>query len=421
MPSTPQRSRLPLAGLVAAHGVSLTGNMITLIALPLYVLAETGSAVATGVTGAAASVPVVLGGAFGGVLVDRVGYRRASVVADVAGGVSIGLVPLLDATVGLSFPALLVLVVVAGLLDTPGEMARSALLPATAELAGTPLERAVGLFEAVERGARLLGAPLAGMAVALLGPLTVLVLDAATFGVSAVIVARAVPAALGALVADGSEGGYWRQLRQGLIFTVQDPLLRALVLLVLFTNMFDAAKSTVLLPVYADRELGGAVAFGLLVGAMAGGAVVGSLTFSALGHRLPRRGTFVLAFAVAGGPPYFALAAGLPLPALLGVTLLSGLAAGTINPIIGAVKLERVPAGMRGRVYGLIGAGAWAAMPVGSLLGGVAAEQAGLRTTLVVVGVTYVLLVLTPLLGGPWRELRRPEPEPARPPVRVGE
>src|SRR4051812_12915833 len=104
------RSRLPLVALVAAHGISLTGNVLTLIALPLFVLAETGSAAATGLTGAAATVPVVLGGAFGGALVDRLGYRRASVLADLASGVSIGLVPLLDATVGLPFPALLALV-----------------------------------------------------------------------------------------------------------------------------------------------------------------------------------------------------------------------------------------------------------------------------------------------------------------------
>jgi MFS family permease len=77
--------------------------------------------------------------------------------------------------------------------------------------------------------------------------------------------------------------------------------------------------------------------------------------------------------------------------------------------VIGAVELERVPPAMRGRVYGLIGAGAWAAMPLGSLLAGVAVERAGLRPTLVAVGTAYVVVTLTPLLGGPWRELdRRP-------------
>ena len=82
----------PLAGLLTAHTVSLTGNMLTLIALPLYVLAKTGSPAATGLAGAFATAPVVLGGAFGGVRVDRIGYRRASLLADLVSGVTVAAV-----------------------------------------------------------------------------------------------------------------------------------------------------------------------------------------------------------------------------------------------------------------------------------------------------------------------------------------
>lgn len=411
------RQRWPLAGLLAGHVVSLTGNMLTLIALPLYVLAETGSAAATGIAGFFATLPVVIGGPFGGVLVDRVGYRRASVVADVVSGVTIATIPLLDAAVGLPFWALLALVFASGLLDTPGQTARSALLPDVAATARVPLERAVGMFEAAERAARLVGAPLAGFLVALLGPLTVLAVDAATFAVSAVLVAALVPRPAGhsarrpdddtSGTAELPQRGYWRELGEGLRFTGREPLLRAVVLLVLVTNFFDAAKTSVLLPVYAQRELGGAVALGLLVGAMGGGALIGSLGFGAIGYRLPRRATFVTAFALAGGPPAFALAAGLPLPALVVVTALAGFAAGAINPIIGVVKLERVPPGMRARVYGLVNAGAWAAMPLGALTAGFAAEQFGVTATLFALGCAYILVTLTPLLGGPWRDMNR--------------
>ncbi|MEW2328034.1 MFS transporter [Micromonospora chersina] len=412
----------PLAGLLAAHTVSLTGNMLTLIALPLYVLAETGSPAATGLAGAFATAPVVLGGAFGGVLVDRIGYRRASVLADLVSGVTVAAVPLLHATVGLPFPALLGLVFVSGLLDTPGQTARIALLPEAATAAGVPIERAIGWFEATERGSRLIGAPVAGLLVSALGALPVLAVDAVTFAVSALAVAVLVPASLRpSAAADAPSAGYWRDFAAGLRFLAREPLLRAMVLLVLVTNLFDATKSNVLMPVVAARDLGGAAAFGLLVGAMGGGALVGSLVFSAIGHRLPRRATFVTAFAVAGAPPFWALAAAPPLPVIAAVCVVSGLAAGAINPLIGAVKLERVPATMRARVYGVIGAGAWAAMPVGALGAGLAADRFGTTATLVAVGAGYLLVVLTPLLGGPWRDLRRPapaeQPEPARSPT----
>ncbi|MET7804761.1 MFS transporter [Micromonospora chersina] len=409
----------PLAGLLTAHTVSLTGNMLTLIALPLYVLAETGSPAATGLAGAFATAPVVLGGAFGGVLVDRIGYRRASVLADLVSGVTVAAVPLLHATVGLPFPALLGLVFVSGLLDTPGQTARTALLPEAAAAAGVPIERALGWLGATERGARLVGAPVAGLLVSALGALPVLAVDAATFAVSALVVTALVPASLRPSADhDAPSAGYWRDLSAGLRFLAREPLLRAMVLLVLVTNLFDATKSNVLMPVVATRDLGGATAFGVLVGAMGGGALVGSLLFSAVGHRLPRRATFVTAFAICGAPPFWALAAAPPLPVIAAVCVVSGLAAGAINPLIGAVELERIPATMRARVYGVIGAGAWAAMPVGALGAGLAADRFGTTATLVAVGAGYLLVVLTPLLGGPWRDLRRPAPPEQAPPAR---
>ncbi|MFF0722554.1 MFS transporter [Micromonospora sp. NPDC003816] len=409
-------TRVPLVGLLVGHTVSLTGNMLTIIALPFYVLAETGSPVATGITGAVATAPIVLGGALGGVLVDRIGYRRASVLADLVSCLTVAAIPLLHATVGLPFWALLALVFLSGLLDTPGQTARVALLPEAAIAAGLPTERAIGWFEATERGARLLGAPVAGLLVATLGALPVLVLDAATFVLSAVVVAVLVPANLqpGAdEPATGDATGYWRQFAAGVRFLLTEPLLRVLVLLVLVTNFFDATKTNVLLPVVAHRDLGGAAALGLLVGAMGGGALAGSLLFSAVGHRLPRRATFVVAFAVAGPPPFLAMAAGLPLPGLLAVFATAGFAAGAINPMIGAIKLERVPVRMRARVYGVIGAGAWAAIPLGALGAGFASEHLGTTTTLVAVGAGYLLVVLTPLLGGPWRNMGR-LPTPTR-------
>jgi MFS family permease len=402
-------ARRPLLALLAAHAVSSTGNVLTVVALPLYVLMTTGSAAQTGVTGFFATLPIVLGGTFGGVLVDRLGYRRSSVLGDLVSGATIGLVPLIDSTVGLPFPALLALVFLSGLLDTPGQTARTALLPDAAEAAGMPLERAVGLLEATERGARMLGAPLAGLGVALLGPLSVLAVDALSFGISALLVARLVPAALDRRTdPEPMPRGYWHELADGLRFVAREPLLRAIVVLVLLTNLLDAAKTTVLLPVYADRALGGGAAFGLLVGVFAAGALLGNLSYGAVGHRLPRRLVFVVAFALAGGPPTLAMAAALPLAGLVAVVAVSGFCAGAINPIIGVVKLERVPPGMRARVYGLIQAGCWAAVPLGSLLAGLAVEHVGLRPTLVATGSVYVAITLTPLLGGPWRGMDRP-------------
>ncbi|GAB3252604.1 MFS transporter [Kineosporia babensis] len=409
-----QGSSKSLYALYFAHTVSLTGNMITLIALPLYVLERTGSASATGVAGVVATLPIVLGGVFGGTIVDKLGYRRASILTDLLGGFFVALVPLLHVTIGLPLWAVFALVFVGSLIDAPGQTARRALLPDVAETAGVPLERAVGWMEATERAGRLLGAPLAGFLVVSLGALEAMFVDTATFLISASLVTLLVKgkSRTGDVCAPEESAdpeGYWQGLRAGLAWVVQDRLMRAIVLLVVVTNLFDAAGSAVLMPVYADRELGGAVALGLLVGAMGGGALLGSLLFGAVGHHLPRRPTMVIAFTLAGGPVFLGLAAGLPLPALLVFKFLAGFCAGAINPILGTVMLERIPPQMRARAFGLVNAGCWAGMPVGSLAAGFAVDHLGLTSTLVAVGICYIVVTLQPARGGAWTEMDRPD------------
>ena len=409
-----------LSVLLAAHAISQTGNVITTFAIPFYVLGLGGSGVEVGIAAFFSTVPIVVGGALGGVVVDRVGHRRAAIVADTISGVTVLAIPVLALTVGLPFWALLLLVFAGGLLDTPGQTARRVMLPRLTEQAGIPLERSVGLLDGSDRLARLIGATLAGLLVALMGPTAALFVNAATFVASAlltwafVVAAPVAPADNAPTDANGPDepSGYWRDLAVGLRFVIRDPLMRLIVALVLITNLMDAARGSSLLPLYANDRLGGAAALGLLVAVMGGCALLGNVGFGFVAHRVGRRVTLVVCFALAGGPPSAAFALGAPLPALVAATALGGLAAGAINPILGAVQLERVPEHMRGRVFGLVNAGAWAGVPFGALLGGIAADTIGVNWAFGIIAVAYTLVTLTPLLGGSWRQMER-QPSPS--------
>jgi MFS family permease len=444
-PGSPTRasraSRTALSALVAAHAISQTGNVVTAFAVPFYVLALGGSGVEIGVAAAFATAPVIIGGPLGGVVVDRVGHRRAAIVADVVSGASVLAMPVLALTVGLPFWALLALVFVAGLLDTPGQTARRVMLPGLTERAGIRIERSVGLLDGSERFAKLIGASLAGLLVAAVGPVPSLFVNAATFAVSAVLTWALVPGPdpsrdgsassasprTAAPAGEGPEGpeapgsrsrdrtgsteppraSYWQDLAEGARFVVRDPLMRLIVALVLVTNLLDAARGSTLLPLYANDRLGGAAALGLLVATMGGCALLGNVVFGFVAHRVPRRVTFAVCFALAGGPSSLAFALGAPLPVLVAATALSGLAAGSLNPILATVELERVPEHLRGRVFGLLNAGAWAGVPFGALLGGVAADTIGLTVAFGIVAAVYVAVTLTPLAGGSWRLMER--------------
>jgi MFS family permease len=70
----------PVVALLAANAISLTGNTLTALAIPWFVLITTGSAARTGVVAFAQMAPIVLASFFGGALVDRVVNKRLSIV-----------------------------------------------------------------------------------------------------------------------------------------------------------------------------------------------------------------------------------------------------------------------------------------------------------------------------------------------------
>ena len=403
------KNSLPLISLFTANAISLVGNVLSAIAIPWFVLQTTGSATQTGITGFFTVLPVVLAGLFGGTLVDRLGYKRTSIIADIASGVTTALIPLLYFTVGLEFWQLMVLVFLGALLDAPGSTARAALVPELAEMAHMPIERATSLIHIIERSARMIGAPLSGLLIALVGTENVLWLNAASFFISAGIIAITIQLHH-PMRHEKSEpsGSYFQELREGLRFIFHDKLLLAIVIMVMATNFLDAVFSGVVQPVFVKQVYGQALDLGLLISANGAGAVIGALVFSAVGPRLLRHPVFVIGF-VMTSLKFFLYAMYPPLWVALVFVVLFSMGAGPLNPIIGAVEYERVPKNMRGRVGGAISAGAWSAMPLGMLIGGVMTEQFGAHPMLVGLGAIYLITTLSMAFIPAMKEMNRRE------------
>lgn len=233
------RNPIPLYSLFIANAISLVGNVFSLIAIPWFVLQTTGSAGQTGITGFFRILPVILAGFLGGTLIDRLGYKRTSIIADYASGITTALIPLLYSTIGLEFWQLIILVFLGALLDAPGGTARSALLPELAQQAGMSIERVTSTDHVIERGARLAGAPLAGLLISMMGTANVLWLDAASFFVSAAIVGFVIPAPK-IIAREANQGKYFDELRDGLRFIAHDQLILSIVIMVMITNFLDA-------------------------------------------------------------------------------------------------------------------------------------------------------------------------------------
>jgi MFS family permease len=412
--AVPVRSRRPLYGWLTAEAISLTGTRVSMIALPWFVLTTTGSATRTGLVALAEMLPLVLLKVLGGPIIDKVGARRISISCDVASVAVVGAIPLLYAADHLSFLGFLVLVAMAGALRGPGDGAKQALVPALVAQADVPLERATGLGSMVERGASMLGAAFAGALVAVVGPANALVIDAVSFGLSALVLAWAtrplvkapVPAAVEVEAAEPADPAPYRtQLREGWDFLRRDRVLFGIAVMVALTNFLDIAWASVLVPVWAREYGGGAAAIGVLFGVFSGASVLGAMCAATWGERLPRYRTYLLAFLVCGAPRFAAMAFDVPLWVVLGVAVAGGFASGFINPVLGAVIYERIPEQLLGRVTSLTTAMCFVLMPVGGLVGGLLISDFGLPAAMLGIGAAYFLVTMLPAVDPRWREM----------------
>jgi MFS family permease len=392
-----------LVALFVANAVSAVGTKMSFLAVPWFVLVTSGSAARTGFVAFAEMLPYVLVCAFGGPLLDRIGARRVGVIADLGSALAVAAIPILHRGPGLSFPVLATLVAVLGLLRGFGDSAKRVLLPRAVAVSGVPITRATSIQDGIYRLATLLGAPLAGVLIAALDAPTVLLIDAATFFVSSVLLGSLVPRAE---KVDGEP--YLRALKAGWGFVRRDRLILAIALMVFMTNLLDQAYTAVLMPVWGRDVVGSVAAVGLLWGLFGAGAVAGNVVFTALAPKLPRYTTFAVGFLISGAPRFVVPTLTDEVWIVCVMAVVSGFAIAGVNPVLGAAQYERVPKEMHARVLGASLAISWGGIPLGGLLGGWAVEELGLTATFWIFGALYLATTLAPFVLPFWKEMDGP-------------
>jgi len=410
-------ARRPLAVLLAANVISITGSSLTLMGVPWFVLESTGSAADAGVVAFCGVLPVALAALTGGPVVDRFGRRRVSIVSDLVCGAAVGAVPLLQSAGVLRFWVLCALMAVTGLFHAPGDTARSVLLPVLAQRAAMPLSRAAGFYDGASRCAGMIGSAAGGMLIAVLGASHVLAVDAATFAVSAVLIAsglRGLPEARSGPVA-GTAGlrPYRRALGEGYRHVLESPLLLGICLVTMLAQGLDQGWSAVLLPLHVRDRLGGPAALGLVEALFCGGALAGALLYGAIGHRFRRWPVYVVAFLIVGAPRFVVAALTGTVTPLAVMMTIEGLACGAINPILATTIYQTVPDELRSRVLSATTASALMIAPLGGLAAGFLAGTTDLTVALLAVGGVYLLVTLYPAIIPAWKQLDHPGQHPA--------
>lgn len=403
------RRRRPFVTLLTANTISYLGSVLTIVALPWFVLVTTGSAARTGLTGAVQVTAFVVSGILGGSIVDRVGFRRASVVSDLLSAAPLAAIPALYHTVGLSFSSLLVLVFLAEAFSQPGATARESLLPNVADQAHLTRERANAVYHAVPRFAQLVGPAVAGVLIAVTTAGNVLWLDAGTFLISSLLVATGVTTITGGSTSDRSSmrvaiRRYGHDLHDGIRLLTANRLLAQLTLNNALGNLLGAALAGVVLPVYARQVFHSPVALGVMTSSYGAGALAGVALYGVIGHRLSRRTVYLGCWTLVGLAQLPLI--GLPNLLVVGTVLaLLGLGSGPNLPLTFTVAQEQIPEAARGRFFGLRSALANAVSPLGLVGAGLLLEASGLRITIMMLVVASGLLTFNALFNPAFSEL----------------
>ncbi|MEU5941393.1 MFS transporter [Micromonospora sp. NPDC047548] len=379
---TARQSRLgpDFARLWTANAVSNLGDGVTMVAGPLLVASITDDPAAVAAAALAPQLPWLLLALVSGALVDRLDRRRLVVTVNLARGAVLGALAVAVLTGVAGVPLICLAFFLTGVGETLADTASAALLPSV--VPAEQLERANSrLFATFVLGNQFAAKPL-GAYLFVLGTALPFAVDAATFGLAALLVAllrwRPVPPA-----EPTPDGGARRSLRAdvaaGLHALWSVPVLRALAICIAVMNVaFCAAFAAFVL--YARQRLGlGDVGYGVLLTASALGGLAGTALATRLRARfgtpaLLRAGLLVevglqLVLATTRQP----WVAGAAL-AVWGVhTMVWGV-------LVVSLRQRLVPDRLRGRVAGVYALADLGGAAVGTALGGLLAQTTGAIT-----------------------------------------
>jgi MFS family permease len=378
--------------------LSTVGDELARVALTVLVYQRTESPLLSALTFAISYLPWLLFGPLLSTLADRFPRHRVLIASDAGRAVLVALMAI-PAT---PLPLLLGLLFVVSLCSPPFESARSALMADV--LDGDRYAVANSLINVSLQLAQVIGFLLAGALVALLNPSAALLLNAATFAVSALWLASGLQRRPAPVSEGAGSGGVLRDAADGFRLIRRTPRLLAIIAVVWVGTLFVNAPEGIATPL--TDELGqGTVAIGILLAANPLGATIGGLAIARL-VAPARREALVPALVVLSLIP-IALAGVIALVAgpgsttfaiVVGLLFVSGLGSAWQIPL-NVSFVQAVPPAYRGRAFGVAVAGLYGVQGIGVLGAGLVAEGMPPSGVIALSGAAGLLAVAVPLIG----------------------
>ena len=385
--------------LLASQGVSAIGDAVSFTALPLLVLALTGSGLAMGVVSALQTLPDFSLGMVAGAMADRSDRKKMMFLADLGRA---GLTAVIPLSIALGGPTMALILIVAA----PTSILRSFFLAGyTASIPALvgrgQLARANSFFEAIYSMGYILGPIIAGVLATTIGPGPTLAIDAASFALSALglaFVRRDLRAPI-----DRPQRPLLTEIREGIDYIVGSPTLRSIILFWGSVSILTAPL-VITLAVLITRDLALTPSvLGLLLAAYGVGTVAGSLLSA---RRLGRGsvGPILLGGASVMGVAFLAVSITDAEPVLLALGVVAGIAQSMVLVTYITLRTAYSPDPLLGRIGSTARTISLGLQPIGLLVGGALVDLTSGSTTMALIGAGVVVVSL---VFWPVKALRR--------------
>lgn len=378
----------------AGQAVSTAGTQVSDLAMPLLVLALTGSPAQAGIVAAFGALPRFLLALPAGVLVDRWDRKRVMIACDLARALALASIPIALAFGRLSMLQLDIVAFILGAGTTLFFLARVSALPRVVARAQLPV--AVARNEAAESLATLAGPPLGGAVFALSRALPFLA-DALSYAVSALSLGLIRIPFQAERDPDSTLPRFWPDMLSGLRWLWHAPLVRFMAFVYAGFALFNGGGSLAEI-VLAQRRGASPLAIGLIFAAGGVGGLLGALVADRVSARHPfGRLLPILQWAY---PLAFFLFAVVPTPPLMALVEAGIMVNDQIYDVVWpSYRMALIPDAIQGRVTSAYRLILSSMLPVGAAVGGILVQRLGPAPALVVMGLGLSVLALVVTLN----------------------
>ena len=348
---TTRVSRLPFALLQVANFAGASANAMTFIAIPWLVLELTGSALSTGIIAALAAIPAIATSPLAGLLIDRVGRAKISILSDGLSGLSVLMIPFVAMTGRLDLWVVAAVALLGAIFDPAGYTARKTMIEPTATASGVSLAKANSLHEALFALGFALGPALGAALIGAIGTVMSFGVITVLFAIASIAV-LVIPPATTSVEGDGPEepGAWWRDAIEGFRVIRADTALLVITAFIVFVDFVYMPTEVVILPTYF-QSIDNPWGFGVVISAMALGGVIGAYSYAPLAARFKLR-TIVLTSSLASSALLFGLAFFPPVWVMAVFGFAVGMSWGPMGPLLNTLVQTRCRPSVQGRVFG---------------------------------------------------------------------